>query len=239
MENIILVVTVPDTLHRVIADSVTLEALKNSQEFYSLAFSSFVVVVSVLAIFLIAFTAIAVSFNSRAVDKKRREFEKFKEQYENKTKVLSNIIENYKLEQKEKNKKSPLEIDPELQKAINATFSDEQKKQTFINDYIRERKRFREDDPYTLDILDKFRMKKGTTEFIKYLGVFFEALSYWSEEKIYTWTLLSTKRKEAELSECMKHINSGKLEEFQIKCARFQGVIPETVFFLDPENYIT
>ena len=140
---------------------------------------------------------------------------------------------------KEENKKLPLEIDMELQKAINATFSDEQKKQTFINNYIWGINKINEDDPHTLSILEKFWKKSEATEFIKYLEGFFEALSYWSEEKTYTWTLLSTKRKEAELSECMKHINSGKLEEFQIKCARFQSVIPETVFFLDPENYIT
>jgi len=168
----------------------------------------------------------------------KNKFEKFKEQHENKTEVLINIIENYKREQKEKNKKLPLEIDMELQKAIDTTFSDEQKKQTFTNDYIREIKRFRVDDPYTLGILERFRREKGTTDFIKYLEGFFEALSYWSEEKIYTWTLLSTKRKEAELSECMKHIDSGKLEEFQIKCARLQSVIPEKVFFLDLQNYI-
>ena len=139
---------------------------------------------------------------------------------------------------KEENKWLPLEIDMELQKAIDATFSDEQKKQTFINDYNRVIKEFNEDDHYTLDILNKFWKKRGTTEFIKYLEGFFEALSYWSDEKLYKWTLLPTKRKEAEFRECMKYIDSGKLEEFQIKCARLQSIIPEYIYFLDFQNYI-
>jgi len=238
MEDSILVVTVIDTIHRVIADSVTIEALKNSQEFYSSAYSNFVVVVSILVIVLIAFTVIAVAFNFKSAEKTSKEFEKFKEQYENKMKGLVNIIENSKRQQKEENKKLPLELGMELQKAINTAFSNEQKKQTFINDYIREIKRFREDDPDTLVILDKFQKEKGTTEFIKYLEGFFEALSYWSDETFRTWTLLSKKQKEAEFIECMKHIDRGKLEEFQIKRTRLQSIIPEKIFFIDSQNYI-
>jgi len=139
---------------------------------------------------------------------------------------------------KEENKRLPLKVDMELQKAIDATFSDGQKKQTFINDYNRIIKKINEDDRYTLDILNKFWKKRGTMEFIKYLEGFFEALSYWSDEKFRTWTLLLTKRKEAEFRECIKHIDNGNLEEFQIKCARIQSIIPEKVFFIDFQNYI-
>ncbi|MDR0515576.1 MAG: hypothetical protein LBH25_00855 [Fibromonadaceae bacterium] len=132
---------------------------------------------------------------------------------------------------KEENKNLPLEIDAELQTAINAAFADEQKKQTFISDYAREIKMFYEDDPDTLAILNKFLREKGMTKFIKYLEGFFEALSHWSEEKTYTWTILHKKRKEKEFLECMRHVDSGKLKELQVKYARLQNIIPEKIFF--------
>jgi hypothetical protein len=152
--------------------------------------------------------------------------------------IIVPIIVPIIVNSKSKNKKSSLEIGLELQNAINAVFSDEQKKQIFTDDYVREIERFLENDRDTFAILDKFQEAKGISNFIKYLGGFFEALSHWSGEKFNSWTLLSKKQKEAEFVECMKHVDIGKLEEFQLKSARFQSVIPETIFFLDPQNYI-
>jgi hypothetical protein len=139
---------------------------------------------------------------------------------------------------KKENKKSSLEIGLELQNAINAVFSDDKKKQDFTGDYVLRIRNFLEKNQDTFAILDKFQKAKGFLEFIKYLEGFFKALLHWSEEKLNSWTLLSKKQKEAEFVECMKHVDNGKLEEFQLKCARFQSVIPETIFFLDPQNYI-
>jgi len=248
-DSIPIAIAVIDTVHRVIADSVTLEALNKSQEFYSSAFSCFVAVVSILALFLIAFTVIAVAFNFKSAEKAKNEIkneikelekklEKFKEQSENERKGLMNFIEDSRERQKEENMNLPFKIDTELQEAINAAFSDEQEKQNFINDYTYEIKRFREYDPNTLAILEKFQREKGATEFIKYLKGFFESLCYWSEEKINCWTLLSKKEKETEFLECMKLVDSSKLKEIMIKIARFQSIRSEYVFFREREDFI-
>jgi len=239
-DKILTTKTVIDTVY-----NVTLEALNKSQEFYNSAFSNFAVVVSVLSLFLIAFTVVAVAFNFKVAGKVeeefeefKKDFEKFKEQSENKIRGLVNLIEYSKELQKEENKKFSLKIDTEIQEAINTAFSDEQKRQDFTNNYIREIKRFREDDPDTLVILDKFQKEKGLVEFIKYLEGFLEALSYWNKEKLENWMLLSKKQKEAEFLECIKQVDSGELKELQEKIARFQSIIPKTVFFQKLQNFI-
>jgi septal ring factor EnvC (AmiA/AmiB activator) len=85
--------TVIDTVSRYIADSVTLKALENSQAFYSSAFSNFIVVVSVLAFILVAFTVVAVAFNFRSVSNSKKELEKMKKDFENKISELEEKVE--------------------------------------------------------------------------------------------------------------------------------------------------
>jgi hypothetical protein len=135
------------------------------------------------------------------------------------------------------NKKSSLEIGLELQNAINAVFSDEQEKKDFTNDYVLKIREFLETDPDTFAILDKFQKAKGFLGFIKYLEGFFKALLHWDKEKSDSWTLLSKKQKEAEFVECMRHVDIGKLEEFQLRCARFQSLFTEEkIFFIGSQD---
>ncbi|MDR3001806.1 MAG: hypothetical protein LBU89_11150 [Fibromonadaceae bacterium] len=148
------------------------------------------------------------------------------------------FIEDSKRKRIQAELKSNFDSDLELKHAIDTYFHDENKKKNFIENYICEIENFYKNNPDTWAVLYHFQKEKGIVEFIKYLEGFFEALSHWSPEKIYSWTLLSIKQKEAEFLECMKHVDNGKLKEFQIKCARYQSIIPEYVFFLDSQNYI-
>ncbi|MCL2283233.1 MAG: hypothetical protein FWC26_07945 [Fibromonadales bacterium] len=54
MEDSIASATIVDTVHRFIADSVTLEVLKNSQEFYSSAFDKILIVLSIFVMLALA-----------------------------------------------------------------------------------------------------------------------------------------------------------------------------------------
>jgi len=80
MEDSVLVVTVIDTIHRVIADSVTAEALKKSQEFYSEAFATiqnsfsvFVNEVEVIILLLGLFTGFLSFLNFKSVKNSKEE----------------------------------------------------------------------------------------------------------------------------------------------------------------------
>ncbi|MCL2283919.1 MAG: DNA recombination protein RmuC [Fibromonadales bacterium] len=53
-DSISVSVAIIDTVHRVITDSVTLEALKNSQEFYSTAFDKIVAIFGVFVMIVLA-----------------------------------------------------------------------------------------------------------------------------------------------------------------------------------------
>ena len=65
--------------------------LIKAQEFYSSQFSNFTMVVSVLAIFLVAFTAIAITVNIRSINNSKKDFEKLKEEYRELNKEFSKI----------------------------------------------------------------------------------------------------------------------------------------------------
>jgi uncharacterized membrane protein YqjE len=75
MEDSVLVITAIDTIHRVIADSVTVEALTKSQEFYSAAFDK---ILAVLGIFLMLVLAPSIwsFFKSRKYRKELKEAKK-------------------------------------------------------------------------------------------------------------------------------------------------------------------
>jgi len=152
---------------------------------------------------------------------------------------IMNFVESSKREKLQSEIKSNFDSDLELEYAIDTYFSDVAKKQTFIEDYLREKLWLYENDPDTWAVLYRFQKEqKELLDFIKYLEGFFEALDHWSKEKLNEWTKLSIKKKEAEFLECMKQVDGGKLKEIQEKNARFQSIRPEYVFFRDRQDFV-